>query len=1281
MEPDQSRTNGQLLTSQNQGEHKYINPLLLRNSGNRTEMRMTSPHFQTGTPHQKMSQPRIMTNCAATDNAKDFINTPKTENEAATSSPVYHSVANAIQNEATLMCAEVTLYNPHNPSTMTPAIAFFNSGANKSYITETLAEKLKLQSIGKETMHIYTFGARNPLTSEASSHVIGIVTNTGNKLLNVKALTTLTHTVKYIKTATPLQQNLKLTLSTATPQILIGNDYFWDLILSDDFYYKQLPDGHRMIHTSIGNIITEHPLTFPETFSYTCSSNESAATNPANHDELTELVARFWEMESAGIKDNPEQNDDDECLKFFRNTVYYDEAEKRYMVKLPFKVNPKCVPDNYSMAYARLRNSVTSMSRNESYMEKYNAIFIEQLEKGIIEHVPDEELAEPSHYLSHHGVIKKDGDQIKVRCVYDGSAKTKGHISINEALFRGPVLLPDLAGILLRSRFPKILISSDIGKASLMVGLQRESRNYTRFLWLKDHTKPLDPDNIVTYRFQRVPFGLICSPFLLSGTIHHHLETMATPLSQCLLRNTYVDNIFHGVTNFKEGTTFYKESKSLFNKAGMNLRAYASNSEELNNFFDEKELTKTARIQKLLGLYWNADKDQLVIRLPTTPPPNITWTKRKILKEVASIYDPLGWTSPTTLISKTFLQSLWKMELCWDDALPEEQDKEWKSITTTWTTSEFTLPRLIMMTSPHSIFDIHVFTDASNTAYCAVAYLVQHKEQGEHDVALIMAKSKLAPLRHNITIPRLEISALSIGAKLLAFLMDQLTISVRNHYLWSDSKIAIIWTKNNKDLPVFVRNRVKAIEQSAPNAILKHIPGHLNPADIGTRGTTIDQLIEESTWWNGPHFLRQDEDQWPDDITEETSAQQEIPDDNTDSNLQANLSHDQRQLQAGKTSPTPEHEWQARTSVHATTEEELLQTPQQPSLIDSTRFSSWTLLLNTIVYVLRFLTTISSKAASYLGGTPAALHSKAEVILFRQAQRQSPPSTQLIAQLRLFQCQDTLLWKSQGRIDNANLPSQATTPILLPHDNYITHLYVLYVHTSHNHCGESHTLTAIRQCAWIPKGRAVVKKVIKKYCFHCKRYSAKPFTLPPFPIHPPRRLTPPKYPFQNTGMDFFGPLSYRKMDNTAGKYWMILFTCLNTRAIVVEVLLDMSARTVLHVLRRFIATIGCPTWLICDNAQSFKTIANCYNSTSTRHNDEDILDYCTKQRIQMKFIPAMSPWQGGIYEKMIDLFKKSFKHAVGTKLLDLDDITTTVKESEAIVNTRPLTYVTNEVDS
>ncbi|EYC34709.1 hypothetical protein Y032_1675g3938, partial [Ancylostoma ceylanicum] len=123
----------------------------------------------------------------------------------------------------------------------------------------------------------------------------------------------------------------------------------------------------------------------------------------------------------------------------------------------------------------------------------------------------------------------------------------------------------------------------------------------------------------------------------------------------------------------------------------------------------------------------------------------------------------------------------------------------------------------------------------------------------------------------------------------------------------------------------------------------------------------------------------------------------------------------------------------------------------------------------------------------------------------------------------------------------------------------------------------------------------------------------------------------------------------------------------------------MTAKTVLHTLRRFIATIGCPTWIISDNAQSFKTISQCYSSLPDPQVDDDIMDYCVNKRIQMKFIPSLSPWQGGLYEKMIDIFKKSYKHALSNRLLDIEDIKTIAKEAEAIVNTRPLTYYTDDI--
>ncbi|XGW33970.1 hypothetical protein V3C99_018035 [Haemonchus contortus] len=338
-------------------------------------------------------------------------------------------------------------------------------------------------------------------------------------------------------------------------------------------------------------------------------------------------------------------------------------------------------------------------------------------------------------------------------------------------------------------------------------------------------------------------------------------------------------------------------------------------------------------------------------------------------------------------------------------------------------------------------------------------------------------------------------------------------------------------------------------------------------------------------------------------------------------------------------------------------------------------------MVDTMVNVLLFITKKCRSARKYFYTFKTTYIWEAEIILFRLAQAASPPSEEHMEQLRLFLCPATSLWKSKGRIDHATLPPDAITPIFLPRRCYINDLFVLHVHQENNHCGINHTLTILRQSVWIPKGRAAVKRILYNNCFGCKRNLAEPYSLPSFSSHPQRRVNPPQYPFENVGMDCFGPLQYRTKDNSTDKYWMLLLTCLNSRAIYVDLVLDMTAPTVLHSLRRFIATFGCPTWNICDNAQSFKTIEQCYASLPDPPTDEDIIKFCAVKRIEMKFIPSLSPWQGGIYEKMVDIFKRSFKNAITNRLLDIEDIWTIAKEVEANVNTRPLTYYADDKSS
>lgn len=102
-------------------------------------------------------------------------------------------------------------------------------------------------------------------------------------------------------------------------------------------------------------------------------------------------------------------------------------------------------------------------------------------------------------------------------------------------------MLPDLCGMLIKFRFGNIVIFSDIEKAFLQVGLQKNQRDVTRFLWLKDVNKQ---ENLKIYRFKRVAFGVNASLFLLAATIKHHLENYKDEvITQEINQNSYVDNI------------------------------------------------------------------------------------------------------------------------------------------------------------------------------------------------------------------------------------------------------------------------------------------------------------------------------------------------------------------------------------------------------------------------------------------------------------------------------------------------------------------------------------------------------------------------------------------------------------------------------------------------------------------------------------------------------------------------------------------------------------------
>jgi hypothetical protein len=160
----------------------------------------------------------------------------------------------------------------------------------------------------------------------------------------------------------------------------------------------------------------------------------------------------------------------------------------------------------------------------------------------------------------------------------------------------------------------------------------------------------------------------------------------------------------------------------------------------------------------------------------------------------------------------------------------------------------------------------------------------------------------------------------------------------------------------------------------------------------------------------------------------------------------------------------------------------------------------------------------------------------------------------------------------------------------------------------------------------------------------------------------PHSRVAPFPPFTFVGLDNFGPLFVRDDEAWPEKRWVSLFTCLTTRAVHLEMVQTQSAEHFVSALRRLIAVRGLPKTVVCDNASQFKCLAEVFK-------DQRI------KSVKFDFIPAFAPWQGGVYERMVQSVKSVLRKTLGKAKVSSDQLQTILCEAAAIVNSRPLVYV------
>ena len=438
---------------------------------------------------------------------------------------------------------------------------------------------------------------------------------------------------------------------------------------------------------------------------------------------------------------------------------------------------------------------------------------------------------------------------------------------------------------------------------------------------------------------------------------------------------------------------------------------------------------------------------------------------------------------------------------------------------------------------------------------------------------------------------------------------------------FSDSNIVLSWIRcQAREFKPFVSVRVAEIQSNSDPSQWRHVPGDLNVADDVSRGIPAQRLI--GRWKQGPEFLRLPEEEWPQE--------------NSTADLNE-VEKERRKTQAILLTGSPE-------------------------VIDCKKFSNWRKLVRTSAYVFRFIRNLRTRCqAKKLPETPEQQMQlshgplaqqeleKAEKYWVKESQKTLRDRLKKgeLQQLSPFTDENGII-RVGGRVDEALVSYETKHPAMLPRDHWISLLITRHFHQI-KHAGVVTTVAKIRMKFWIIRAHDLAKSV-KFRCVCSREIEARTETQLMADL-PRTRLEPFTPPFHYTACDYFGPYKVKISRNTTTKHYGVIFTCMNTRTVHLELAVDYSTVEFMQTLRRFFAIRGQPALMMSDNGSQLVGAECELREMIQGWNHKELKEFSAEKGMRWQFITPGAPHQNGCAEALVKGAKKALKKAIGEQVL------------------------------